>query len=494
MKKLLLTIALVMSLAVQAGWAVSHPKSVNVALIPNTTGAADSYGNWGGGSAGTLIASYFPGCTNITVVHPSQVTQASHLAQYDTVVLYQYCNINTIPGPAFTTPLVQWLQQYGGKLLIWDSDSCGNQTSTGTPFPWLSALGATFDRYSPGQTGAFAGSLAILDDNGFCSANPASPYYINTPVMVNNTDAVGDVSVVNENTVSPVWCALMRGVNVNRRSGYALMYTKIGALTGAPDALIVYCGLDTDYIGYDIYYSPGTGGYEGAKQLQKLLALQLAHGWGPPGSPEVADLNCQAPIGNLVLTPATAVNPVPDTHTVLATVTRYNFSTAQTVPVPGVTVTFNITSGPNVGLNASGVSDANGHVSWTYSYSGAASGIDTIQATATVDNMLKTATAQKTWCTPPVVARTLVGNRAYYQITANSGCYGSLSFYVKDSASAFVAGPFASGTIVRMVRSATPGTGPGLGTASVTIKVAGTGLAYAVDPLGSSSATVTCSP
>ncbi|MEI6786031.1 MAG: hypothetical protein WCQ21_34530, partial [Verrucomicrobiota bacterium] len=132
--------------------------------------------------------------------------------------------------------------------------------------------------------------------------------------------------------------------------------------------------------------------------------------------------------------------------------------------------------------------------SWTYSYSGAASGIDTIQATATVDNMLKTATAQKTWCTPPVVARTLVGNRAYYQITANSGCYGSLSFYVKDSASAFVAGPFASGTIVRMVRSATPGTGPGLGTASVTIKVAGTGLAYAVDPLGSSSATVTCSP
>ncbi|MCX6893008.1 MAG: Ig-like domain-containing protein [Verrucomicrobiota bacterium] len=480
MKRTLFVVALALFVAVQGALAGTHAKSVNVALIPNTTGAADGYGNWGGGAAGTLVMGYFPGY-NITIVHPTLVTSAASLAQYDTVILYQYCNINTIPGPAFTTPLVQWLQQYGGKLMIWDSDSCGNQTSTGTPFPWLAAVGATFDRWSPGQTGSTAGSLAILDDNGFCSANSASPYYINTPVLVTSTDAVGDVSVVNENTVSPVWCALMRGVNVYGRSGYAMMYSKIGALTGAPDALILYCGLDTDYIGI----SPG------GQWIQKLLNLQLAHGWGPPGSPEVADLNCQAPIGNLALTPATAVNPVTGSHTVTATVTRYNFSTAQTVPVPGITVNFLITSGPNTGATAAGVSGQNGQVSWTYSSAG--SGTDVIQATATVDNVLKTATAQKTWCNPPTVTRTLAGNRAYYQITANSGCYGSLGFYVRDSASALVAGPYASGTIVRMVRGV-PGIGPGLGTASVTIRVVGSGLAYAVDPLGSTSATVLCPP
>jgi len=479
MKKIFLTIAMVLSLALQSAFAAPHAKSLNVALIPNTTGQADYGYNWGGGSAGALLTSYFPGY-NITVVHPFNVTKASDLAQFDTVIVYQYCNINTIPGSVFTTPLIQWLQNYNGKLIIWDADSCGNQTSTGTPFPWLAAVGATFERWSPGQTGNFGGALTILDDNGFCSANTASSSFINTSLLVSSTDAVGDLSVVNENSVSTVWCALMRGVNTYNRSGYALMYTKVGALTGAPESMIIYCGLDTDYISYS----------GGGPVMQKLFALQLAHGWGAPGSPEVADLKCQTPIGNLTLTPAMADNPVPDTHTVTATVTRYNFATAQTVPVANVQVTFLITSGPNAGAGTVGTSDVNGHASWTYN--GTASGTDVIQASATVDNILKVVTAQKRWCLAPVVTRTLVGNRGYYQVTATSGCYGALDFSVKDSGSAFVAGPFASGTIVRMVRG-TPGTGPGVATASVTIRVAGTGSAYAVDPLGSTSA-VSCPP
>jgi hypothetical protein len=229
--------------------------------------------------------------------------------------------------------------------------------------------------------------------------------------------------------------------------------------------------------------------------MLKLMRQELAHGWGGPGTPEVADLSCQAPIGNLILTPATAVNAVGQQHTVTATVTTYDFGTGQTVPVPNVLVTFVIISGPNAGITFLALSDANGHA--TFSYTGVGGpGTDVIQATATVLNVVKTATAQKTWCNPPVLTRTPVGNRAYYQLTANSGCYVSanLNIFVKDSASAFVAGPYASGTIVRMVRSATPGVGPGLGTASVTIRVAGSGLAYAVDPLASTSAMVSCPP
>jgi hypothetical protein len=190
----------------------------------------------------------------------------------------------------------------------------------------------------------------------------------------------------------------MRGVNVNQKSGYALMYTKIGALTGAPDALIVYCGLDTDYIGEDIYSPPGSGYYEGAKALQKVLALQLAHGWGPAGSPEVADLGCQVPVGNLTLTPATAENEINKPHTVTATASFYDFSSGQTVPVPGVTVTFLVTSGPNSGTTGTGVSDAQGQT--TFTYTGTTVGNDVIEATATVNGVLKTATAQKEWVRP----------------------------------------------------------------------------------------------
>ena len=79
MKRTLFVVALALFVAVQGALAGTHAKSVNVALIPNTTGAADGYGNWGGGAAGTLVMGYFPGY-NITIVHPTLVTSAASLA------------------------------------------------------------------------------------------------------------------------------------------------------------------------------------------------------------------------------------------------------------------------------------------------------------------------------------------------------------------------------------------------------------------------------
>lgn len=468
-------------MAAQTVSAVSHSQSVNVALIPNTTGsgydAIIGY-YYGGGSAGTLQTGWFPGY-NITIVPPGTITSAASLAQYDTVILYQFCNIGDPHFASFVTALVGWVQQYSGKLIIWDSDSC--QSST---YLWLGALGASFERYSPGQTGAFGGSLTILDNNGLGSSSSSSPFYINTALLISNTDAVGDLNVVNENTVSPVWCAHMRGVNVNNRSGFGHMYTKIGGLIGAPDALLIYCGLDTDYIS-------NTGG---GAELRKLFLLELAHGWGPPGSPEVADLGCQAPIGNLTLTPATAVNPVPGQHTVTATVTAYNFGTGQTVPQSGVTVDFLVTSGPNAGAAGSAVSDAQGHVTFTYSTAG--QGVDVIQAQATVNNVLKTATAQKTWCNAPVLLRVLAGNRGMFRLSASSGCYATtgLQVFVKDSGSSFVAGPYPSGVVVRLIKSGSASLGPITATGAQTIYVTGDAWAYAVDPLASVSALVLCKP
>lgn len=353
---------------------VTHTTSTNIAVIPNYTG-----GGFGGGGAGTFNPGWFPGYT-FTTLTPIQVqTNPAVLNGFDTVILYQFCNIASFP--VFTSNLVSWVQGTGGKLLIWDSDSC----STSTSYAWLSPLGAVFDRFSPGQTGSSGGSLTIVDSTGFGSSDPSSPFYVNTGVMVSQTDAVGDLNVVNENTVSPVWCALMRGTNIVNRSGYAHMCTKVGGLTGAPDAIILYCGLDTDFIS-----APGPSG---GGQIQKLFALEIAHGWGPPGSPEVADITCQAPVGNLVLTPPNATNQIGQTHTVIATVSFQ--SNSVTVPIPGATVSFAIISGPSAGTIGTGVTGTNGQCafSWVSSFTG----IDTVMASTTVNGLLKTYNATKHW-------------------------------------------------------------------------------------------------
>jgi hypothetical protein len=94
---------------------------------------------------------------------------------------------------------------------------------------------------------------------------------------------------------------------------------------------------------------------------------------------------------------------------------------------------------------------------------------------------------------PPVAIVTSAGNAGYYRLQATSPTYPvpSLGLYVADSAGPFVAGPFPSGTVIRLIRSVAAGTGPGMGPASVTVRVVGTtGVVRAKDPSGAWSAPV----
>jgi hypothetical protein len=75
----------------------------------------------------------------------------------------------------------------------------------------------------------------------------------------------------------------------------------------------------------------------------------------------------------IVLAPASALNPVGTQHTLTATV-----QDSQGGPIVGREVTFNITSGPNAGTSATGVTDGSGHVS--FSYTGTIVGTDVIVA------------------------------------------------------------------------------------------------------------------
>lgn len=74
------------------------------------------------------------------------------------------------------------------------------------------------------------------------------------------------------------------------------------------------------------------------------------------------------------LSPATASNPVGGTHTVTAFTQASNGT-----PVPGVTIRFEVTSGPNAGKTGTGITGADGKVSFTYTDTGGP-GTDTIQA------------------------------------------------------------------------------------------------------------------
>lgn len=366
-------LVLALGLAERPVLAASHLTSTNVALIPNNNGSG-----FGGGGAGTFNPAWFPGMTFTTVNPAAAVTPAS-LAPYDTVLIWQFCTIGSFP--AFTSNLVAWVQSTGGKVIIWDADSCSASTS----YAWLVSLGATFDRFAPNQIGGSGGTLVILEDNGLGSPNSLSPFFINGPLIAANTDAISDLTVVNENTISPLWCGNMRGTNGLNQSGFAHMYTKVGALVGAPDGFIIYSGLDTDFI--------STPGATAGGQIAKLLGLDLAHGWGPAGSAETADLLCQAPVGNLTLTPSVATNAVGSPHTVVAHTTTQ--SNSFTIPVIGTTVSFSIISGPNTGTSGTSVSDSNGFSSFTWV--SASAGIDIIRATAVINGVTKSNTATKIW-------------------------------------------------------------------------------------------------
>ena len=128
---------------------------------------------------------------------------------------------------------------------------------------------------------------------------------------------------------------------------------------------------------------------------------------------------------NLALDPATDTNPVGTPHTVTATVTNPDDS-----PRSGVTVSFVVT-GVNAG--ATGVcapvtcsTGADGKVAYTYT--GAAAGDDTINATITVDGSTQTATAAKTWIDVPTGS--VEGKGTY----ATGKEYGRVTFAVDANA------------------------------------------------------------
>ena len=163
-------------------------------------------------------------------------------------------------------------------------------------------------------------------------------------------------------------------------------------------------------------------------------------------------------IGQIDLTPDTATNPVGTPHTVTATVRENG------VVQVGKTVTITVIAGPNAGLTATGVTNAAGQFSFTYTGVGGA-GTDQIRAQYTDSSgVLQTSNiALKTWeggadTTPPscVLTATIDGPPKQIQITVQDSGSGIASILVTQSANAdTVVPPFAAGTTSAVLVQAT---------------------------------------
>lgn len=219
---------------------------------------------------------------------------------------------------------------------------------------------------------------------------------------------------------------------------------------------------------------------------------------------------------DLALTPATETNDlsVEHSHTVLAKVS------GDPSQIGGIPVAFAVTgqNGGTLGTcnPASCMTAANGEVSFTYSVPVAPGsiGLDTITAVATIPAGTATRSVTKRWAdlTPPVVACRPTTNPSgnnippagdnpssgqnpdgFYVLLATDAVDPDPQIRVSDTGSSFVAGPYSSGTKIKLTQA--PGSkpnvkkGPGVIDWHITLK--GDAVVTATDSSGN-SASVSC--
>ncbi|MBN1317638.1 MAG: VWA domain-containing protein, partial [Anaerolineales bacterium] len=152
------------------------------------------------------------------------------LAQYDTLLLSQVCNISQLPEP-WLEAIRNWVGN-GHKLIIYDSDECGRPVN----YDWLAYC---FTTSNPGAQGSNRGEFVVLSDDGMISADINSPVFVDQAEMSTFTE-IGDANVMV--TQDMHWCCDAEAENLLGQRGCVHAYAFYGR------GLIVYNGLDTDSI------------------------------------------------------------------------------------------------------------------------------------------------------------------------------------------------------------------------------------------------------
>ena len=263
----------------------------------------------GAGNTGTYEGVSF---TNVTVA-AVDANPATALTGFDSVMLYQVCDIHLHPN--LITALNNFLNA-GGKVMIFDGDRCapprgaftfgGQADYTGFLFP--------FATNSPGPTGSPAGKYTSIDSS---TLTTGLPLYMDGPVQ----DAMADANIFT--TSSGAWCKSITGTNLEGVTGFVEAYA-----TTVAGGLVVYEGEDTWFTFND---SSGVNPH-----YQQFFDLVLHQKWNPDGLP------CTHPASGIKLAPLTSTHFVGESQILTASVFDVNNN-----PKPGIMVSLKITSGPD---------------------------------------------------------------------------------------------------------------------------------------------------
>jgi hypothetical protein len=273
---------------------------------------------------------------NFTNLAPGDV-DSDALSDFDTVVLNvasseMACDTGTLSTDA-KAALVDFVSA-GGKLIIYDSECPPNDYSW-LPFPFTTA--------NPGAMGGY-GTATIVEDNTLSSNDPSDPYYIDAANLGSQTDAIGDMNVMT--TRDSHWCLDIQGTNSAQQTGPVHVYARYGS------GLIVYNGMDIDYMGYEPSPPYPNG-------LEKIWLQELQQPFNPDG----------LPCGQRVVTPTPGIRhrtstPEPTTEPTQAPPTVTPVPVQPTVAPPAATATPSGAAGPVIAPPSTGSGGSNGGTVW----------------------------------------------------------------------------------------------------------------------------------
>ena len=425
---------------------------------------------------------------------------------------------------------------WGGELVDTDADGANDTCRIYTIDPTNGAATTAFDRTDTGCNFLFFDGLAVDNVTDTLYYSPDVQKYIRH-LNKDGTLAANDPIDFETITSSPDRCPAHEPI-------------------GSNDLNVAGCPSSGLAMGIDGTLFAGTNGAGRIVTLNPIAKTFLSDFASVTGRDE--DLECgplvegketvlsrdyetgridvlEAPVGTcqlptLELDPISATNGVGEDHSVTATVLQ------GANPVVGTLVSFEVTSGPNIGqisdpntgecaVNDDCTTDGSGRVTWTYTSNGSL-GTDIIVACFTdVTGAEQCSRATKAWvdltppetaCTettnphgqtvPPAGSTTLPGPKGgqnedgFYELLAEDLIDPDVAVFVVDLGSGTVFGPFAPGTKIKYTQA--PGSTPSssqMGSSNgqagaIAWHIIGTGDAamYAVDESGNQSANVSC--
>ena len=358
---------IVAGLAPVAGAATSS----NVAYVFDFGTGANDPGGPGTGSSifvnaltgvapGLTYTSSGPSPVTVTItnvpVSAIDVGGVAVLTPFDTVILYQICDIGS--HPATIAAINAYLTAGSGKVMIFDADRCAMGTAAG-PANYGAFL-FPFTTNGPGPFGPKLGLpyTAVVPSTLTTGLNAGSP----PPEPPGDGDAIEDSNPFV--TFDGHWCGtltarnefLVNGVRTPGTIGFVEAYARTPA-----GGLVIYEGED-----FWFTYGP-------EPHLKRVFDLMLEQAFKPDGLPQGPD--CPIPASGISLAPPTQTVTVGSPATVTAKVVDISGSGR-----PGVAVTFKVTSGPDAPLSGPGTSptDASGNASFTFTCG--SFGTDVVQA------------------------------------------------------------------------------------------------------------------